>query len=248
MRNLCKIIVALIVSTCIAFGVDMTSGVFSTDMPIESHLIAQNGSSTTNQLAAGKTYMVGNALVEMVASTNTTIYFSGGILVSITPTSTLTLNLFDQEVKNIDATPRKAEFGSHNLNLSFGSGEYSVIYPNTDPLSSVTISTPFTSYQLNGGKYFFRISDKSVIAYVIEGSMQIHGDKKADKTEKGRIAMAIPFTDPASGVTDKVISSVKTLKPEETVKFTSPVQNAEKKVDNIQFFIVNGSVVGITVR
>lgn len=248
MRKLILSLSLVVVSMLSSLAIDMTNGVFCADSPIESHLISQNGASVTNQLAAGKTYMVGNALVEMVASTNTTIYFSGGTVIDITPTSTLTLNLFDQEVKNIDATPRKAEFGSHNMSLAFGNGEYSVIYPNIDPLSSITISTPFTSYQLNGGKYFFRVSDKSVVAYVLEGTMQVHGDKKVDKTEKGRIAMAIPFTDPASGIADKVISSVKALKPEESIRFSSPVQNVEKKIDNIQFFIVNGNVVGITMK
>ena len=226
----------------------MTNGVFCADSAVESHLISQNGSISTNQLAAGKTYMVGNALVEMQTSTNTTFYFSGGIAVDVGPSSTITLSVFDQEVKNIDATPRKAEFGSHNISLSFGNGEYSIIYPNTNQYSSITIATPFTSYQLNGGKYFFRVSDKSVVAYVIEGTMHVHGDKKIDKTEKGRIAMAIPFSDPASGITDKVISSVKTLNSEETVRFTSPIQNVEKKLDNIHFFIVNGNVVGISMK
>lgn len=248
MQNLCTILTVFVSSLFIALGADMTNGVFCADAQIESHLIAQSGASVTNQLAAGKTYMVGNALVEMVASTNTTVYFSGGTIVDITPTSTLTVNMFDQEVKNIDATPRKAEFGSHNLSLAFGNGEYSVIYPNKDQYSSISISTPFTSYQLFGGKYFFRVSDKSVVAYVLEGTMQVIGDKKSDKTERGKIAIAIPFSDSDSGVTDKVISSVKTLKPEETVRFTSPVQTAEKKADNIQFFIVNGSVVGITMK
>lgn len=233
------------------FGADMTNGVFCADSDVESHLIAQNGAITTNQLAAGKTYMVGNALVELRPSTNTTFttfYFSGGILVDVSPKSTLTLNLFDQEVKNIDSIPRKAEFGTHNISLSIGNGEYSIIYPNKDQYSSISISTPFTSYQLFGGKYFFRVSDKSVVAYVLEGTMQVIGDKKSDKTERGKIAVAIPFSDSDSGVSDKIISSIKTVKPEETTRFSSPILMAEKKANDIQFFIINRSVVGITLR
>lgn len=230
------------------FGADMTNGVFCADSDVESRLIAQNGAVTTNQLAAGKTYMVGNALVELRPSTNTTFYFSGGIIVDVGPKAILTLNLFDQEVKNIVSIPRKAEFGTHNISLSIGNGEYSIIYPNKDQYSSISLSTPFTSYQLSGGKYFFRVSDKSVVAYVLEGTMQVIGDKKSDKTERGKIAVAIPFSDSDSGVSDKVISSIKTVKPEETTRFSSPILMAEKKANDVQFFIINGNVVGINLR
>lgn len=230
------------------FGANMANGVFCADYDVESHLIAQNGAITTNLLTAGKTYMVGNALVELRPSTNTAFYFSGGILVDASPKSTLTLNLFDQEVKNINSIPRRAEFGTHNISLSIGNGEYSIIYPNKDQYSSISISTPFTSYQLFGGKYFFRVSDKSVVAYVLEGTMQVIGDKKSDKTERGKIAVSIPFSDSSSGVSDKVISSIKTVKPEETTRFSSPILIADRKVNDIQFFIINGNVVGINLR
>jgi hypothetical protein len=241
----CLSFVLFLIST---FGADMTSGVFCADYDVEAHLISQNGTITTNQVVAGKTYAVGNTLVDLQPSTNTTFYLSGGILIDVAPKSTLTLNLFDQEVKNIDSIPRKAEFGSHNISLSIGNGEYSIIYPNIDQYSSISISTPFTSYQLFGGKYFFRVSDKSVIAYVLEGTMQVIEDKKSDKTERGKIAVAIPFSDFDSGVSDKIISSIKTVKPEETTRFSSPILMAEKKANDIQFFIINRNVVGISLR
>lgn len=248
MKTLIIFCLSFVLALTSIFGADMTNGVFCADSDVESHLISQNGTITTNQLAAGKTYMVGNALVELRPSTNTAIYFSGGIIIDLAPKSTLTLNLFDQEVKNIDSVPRKAEFGTHNISLSIGNGEYSIIYPSKDQYSSISLSTPFTSYQLFGGKYFFRVSDKSVVAYVFEGTMQVVGDKKSDKTERGKLAVAIPFSDSDSGVSDKVISSIKTVKPEETTRFSSPILMAEKKANGIQFFIINGNVVGINFR
>jgi len=228
---------------------DMTTGVFYADRSVECHLIAPNGSSTTNQLAAGKTYTVENALVELEVTNQTTFYFAGGPMIGVGPKSTFSINLFDAEVKNLDSTPRKAEFGTHNLSLSFTMGEYAIIYPNKDVNSSFTLSTPFTSYQLNGGRYFVRISEKSVIAYVLEGMLQVHGDKnRVDKTEKGKLAVAIPFTDPASGIEDKIITSIKPLNPEEMERFAAPILQVEKKWADVQFFVVGKQVIGVWMK
>lgn len=248
MKTLILFCLSFVLFSTSIFGSDMTNGVFCADSPVKAHLITQNGITTTNQLIAGKTYVVGNDILELRPVINTTFYFSGGILIDISPNSTMSLNLFDQEVKNISSVPRKAEFGTHNISLSIGNGEYSIIYPNKDQYSSITLSTPFTSYQLLGGKYFFRVSDKSVIAYVLEGTMQVIGDKKSDKTERGKLAVAIPFSDSDSGISDKIISSIKTLRPEETTRFSSPILAAERKINDIQFFIINENVIGISMK
>ena len=243
------LILSLLLLASTVCGADMTNGVFYADSSVECHLISQNGAVTTNQLAAGKTYTVGNALLEMEVTNKTVFYFAGGPMIEVGPKSTLSINLFDQEVKNLNSAPRKAEFGSHNISLTFSKGEFAVIYPNKDTDSSITLATPFTSYQLNGGKYFVRISEKSVIAYVLEGMMQVHGDKnRVDKTEKGRLAVAIPFTDPASGVEDKIITSIKTLKTEEMERFAAPILQAEKKWADVQFFVVGKQVIGIWMK
>lgn len=240
----------LIVSSAIlAFGFDMTNGVFYVDRPVECRLVSQNGNVKTNHLVAGETYTVGNTLLEMVTSNKMTFYFGGGPMIEAGTNSEFSVNLFDQEIKNLDATPRKAEFGTHNLSIQFRQGEFAVLYPNQDSNSTVMVSTPFTMYQLNGGKYYFRVSDKSSIAYVLEGDMKVHGDKnKVDTTDKGKLAVAVPFTDPASGVEDKIITSIKPLKPDEVARFSNPVLAAEKKQDDVQFFIVGNRVVGILMK
>ena len=236
--------VSFVVST---IGADITNGVFYADNPVECHLIAQSGVTITNQLGAGKTYMVENAIVEMSISNKTVFYFAGGPMIEVGPKSTFSINLFDQEVKNLKSSPRKAEFGNHNISLTFTMGEFSVIYLGNE-YSSLVISTPFVSYLLNGGKYLIRLSDKSVIAYVLEGAMQVHSDKKVDNTPKGSLAVAIPFSDPASGVEDRVVTSIKTLKAEETERFASPILLAEKKWADVQFFVIGGRVIGIWMK
>lgn len=229
-----------VVTTCATFG-NLTNGVFYVDSAVECHLISQNGSVTTNQLTAGKTYMTSDVLVELHTTNKTTIYFSGGPMIETLPDSTLTINVFDQEVKNLDAQPRKAEFGSHNLGVTFNKGEFNISYPTTDANSQLTVNTPFATYQLGNGKFFYRVSDKSAIAYVLEGTMQMHGDKKVEKTSKGNLAVAIPFNE----VEDKILTSIKTLKQDENDRYAAPVIIAEKKLGNVGFIVINGRVIGV---
>ena len=118
----------LFAAGALASAAEMTNGVFYVDNPVSCHLVSQNGAVTTNDLVGGRTYMVGNTLLEMETTNKTAFYFSGGPLVEAGAKSKLSVNLFDQEVNNLDANPRKPDYGSHNLSLKFDVGEYVVIY------------------------------------------------------------------------------------------------------------------------
>lgn len=229
----------------------MTNGVFYIDSPVECHLISQNGASQTNHLVAGKSYMVGDFLVELEPeSTNkTTFYLSGGPMIEAFPRSSFSINLFDQEVKNLDAHPRRAEFGSHNINITLSKGEFSIIYSNSSANSSLIVGTPYATYQLHGGKYFFRVTDRSVVVYVLDGIMTVHGDKnKIDTTDSGKLSVVVPFSDPGSGVDDKIVTSIKILRKEEADKFAAPLLLAEKKSGNVLFIVINGRVIGVLLK
>jgi hypothetical protein len=249
MKHLFSAIIAAIALTFSAHSADMTNGVFYVNNPTECHLIAPSGATTTNQLSAGTTYAVGEDLAELEITNKTDFYFSGGTMIEAEPDSVFSINLFDQEVLNIDSTPTRAEFGTQNLSLMLTKGEYSIIYPNNDTNSSITVSTPYSSYQLDGGKYYFHVSDKSVIAYVLEGNMQVHDEKdRVSNTDKGKVAMAMPLVDPLSGISDKIITSIKPLSPGEFAHLSAPVIAASKKSDDVQFFIVGHQVIGIKLK
>lgn len=236
----------LMVSLCVA-SADTTNGVFYIDQSVECRLLAQNG-DTTNILTAGKTYMdvTGTSIVELNNTNKTTYYFSGGLVVQAAPSSVFSIDVFDQDVKNLAEQPRKAVFGSHNISLTFTKGEFAVIYPQADNVSSLTINTPYAAYQMSVGKFLFRVSEKSAIGYVGEGMMQVHGDKnKVDTTDKGKLAVAIPFQDSANGMTDKILTSIKSLKPEDTANYIKPLVEADKKTNDIQFVVIGGRVLGV---
>jgi len=241
--------ILLVVSSAFAFGAELTNGVFYLDTPTEAHLIAQNGAARTNHLIAGKTYMVDDVIVEFESTNKTMFYLSGGPIVEASSHYSFSVNVFDQEVKNFDLQPRQADFGIHNINITFTKGDFVVIYPNASPDSSLVVSTPYATYQLGAGRYFFRVTEKSVVVFVLEGMMMVHGDKnRVEKTDKGKLSIAVPLSDPLSGVDDRWVMSMKNLKQEEIDRFGSPILLAERRLQNIRFVVINGRVIGVLLK
>jgi hypothetical protein len=246
-----KLFSALFASIILIFSAcaDMTNGVFYINNPIECQLIVSSGVTSTNRLSSGTTYVVGEALVEFEVTNQTGFYFSDGTTIVAESASEFSINSFDQEVLNLESTPTRAEFGTHTLNIMLSKGEFSVICSNTDTNSSTMISTPYSAYQLNAGKYYFRVNDKSAVAYVLDGNMQVHDDRDViTPADKGKISVAIQFINPLSGKGDKILSITKTATADEVAHLSPPILLADTKADNVQFFIVGHRVIGIKVK
>lgn len=242
------ILAAILLFTTTLLGGDFTNGVFYTDSNVECVLVTQTGGSTTNILEAGRTYQVGNAIVELRTTNQTVIHFSGGSLLQMGAGSELSILLFDQEIENLNANPQRAKFGNHTLNLGLAKGEFCIIYPNKDANSRININTHYADYELTGGKYYFRVG-KSSLVYVLEGGMTVHGDKsKVDIVEKGSLAVAVPFSDPDSGLEDKFVTSFKKAKADEMERFASPILVVEKKSLDVDFFVIGGKVIGFRLK
>lgn len=186
--------------------------------------------------------MSSDTLIELFPTNATAMYFAGGPLVEAAPTAELDITGFDQEVKNLSAQPRLAEFGPQIINLNFKFGEFVVINP-TNTNSSLMISTPYAAYELSGGKYFFHVTKASTIVFVMEGTLSVYSDKKnAEKVEKG--TMSIAFADPAY----KIITGIKSLNAEQLKHFSDPILATEKKVNNVRFVVVGGLVIGVLLK
>lgn len=233
MRSLIFTII-LIITSLISAKAELTNGAIYANVSTECHLIHPNGSVTTNVFASGRTITIGDALVEIVAESATLFYFSGGPLIEASAKSVISINLFDVDVENLNSTPQSAKFGNCNLSLKFDIGEFSVIYSNTNANSMLSITTPYTNYELKAGKYFFRITDKSAIVYVVEGVMNVHGDKRVDKIGQGKFA--------------KVATTVKTLKQDESDMSPLSVNFPDTRKDDVRFFVIDSKVVGIWLK
>lgn len=228
---------------------DITNGVFYINTDVECLLVTQSGNNSTNYLKAGKTYQTGNVILELKTSSSTTFLFSGGPLIQTGSNSLFSILLFDQDVKNIEDVPQKAKFGEHMINIGLLRGEFSIIYPNKDTNSTVNVNTHYADYELKGGKYYFRLTSKSALVYVLEGAMTVHGDKnRMDNVDKGNFALAVPFGDEDSGLEDKMITSFKKAKPEDMDKFAAPVLKADKNWPDVDFFVIGGKVIGVRLK
>lgn len=196
----------------------------------------------------GSTIRVDNSILDFTTTNKTLVYLGGEAMLQVGKDSLFAVTLFNQEVQNLTSSPRKAEFGAYSLSLEFSSGEFCLIYPNKDTNSDIVVSTPMASYQLSGGKYYFKVG-KSTLVFVLEGGMMVHGDKsKVDVVEKGSLAIAVPFADPSSGIDDKIITSFKKAKAEENERFAAPILQIERKWADVGFFVVDGKVVGIRLK
>ncbi len=232
--------ILLFVSTAVsALGADMTNGVFYVEKPVECHLISQNGSIKTNQLAAGHTYMVGDVLLEMTVANRTLFYFAGGPLLEAGSNSVFSIDSFMVEVKNLNDQPRKVNLGTRNLALTFKSGEFSIVYPNTDPNSPLAVTTDFAMYEFPGGKYFVRAEANNSMAYVSKGTMITHANKQATKTEEGKASVSSANYTFYDGLPNN---------PEYIAKCIASTDDTEKRFDDVQFFVVGGNVIGIWMK
>ena len=244
MKKLFTTLFIFIIIIFTANAVDMTNGVFYANSPVECHLIAQDSSSVSTHLIYNRTYMSGNVVAEMKVTNVTDFYLAGVGLIEAGTNSVFRLNLFTQEVENLTDNFGRAQFGICNVNVMLNSGDFVIIY-HGGTNSSFTVSTPLTSYDLISGKYFVRVTNKSTVVYVMEGTLIVHSDGSIrENTGRGKCAWSIQ-NDPSNGISDRIVSNIEDVSSENSERFNGVVVLAEKKLNDGQFVIINGSVVGI---
>jgi len=205
-------------------GSEMTNGIFYIDTPCERRLIEQSGRTATNQLIAGKTYIVDNNITELEFTNKSVLYFIGGnLIIGVNSNSILSIDLLEQEIDNLDAVPSKAIFGKHNLNLTLTRGEFTILYSNTNKYSMFNIVTPHMIRKCNSGTYVFTIDEKSTLMIAFSGNSQIRSKSNTEKTSNP-------------------------LSIEQNNTYSPLISELEKKRDNVQFFIVDHIVVGIRLK
>jgi hypothetical protein len=229
---------------------EFTNGAFCLDKNAESTFISQNSTPGMNRLELGKTYQVKDGVLEIKTLESTTFYFSGGFVFQASADSEFSVLSFDQNIENISSIPKLAKFGSHILSFQFTKGEYALLYNNKgNENSTINISTAYSDFELQGGKYYFKLTGKSVLGYTLDGKMNVHGYKnKVKSVDLGEYALASPFRDNDSGVDDKFVLSIRKAKDTEAAKFSTLVLSVEPKLMDVEFFVIDGKVVGIWLK
>lgn len=230
------IILSFLLAASSLFGAE---GVFYNNKPVESHLIAQSGATVTNHLIVGTTTMVGTSLVELCPTEKTTIYLSGGPIIEADAGSVLSINAFDQEVKNLTNQPCLAVFGMHNISIVLTKGNFSIVYPVQDENSTCAISTPLAMYQVNVGKFLFQISDQKSLVYVLDGMMIVHGDKnRKDTAKKGSKSIT-------GQIDTEVATTTRPINPAESNTISTMQAHPDSA---IQFIVIDGRVRGVWMK
>ena len=241
------LILSLLFATSL-FGVEFNNGAIYSDRSATIISTQGNGVVTTNVIGAGRTILTEKTIVELTTKEKTVLHLGGVALLQVGKDSQFAITLFDETITNLNDPPRKAEIGEYTLNMEFTSGEFAIIYPNKDTNFSVTVTTPLATYELKGGKYYFKVG-KSTMVFCLEGGLVVHGDRNsANVVEKGSLAIAVPFSDPSSGIDDKIVTSFKRAKMEENEKFAAPILEVEKHWADVGFFVIDGKILGIKLK
>lgn len=230
------IILSLLLSVSSLLGAD---GVFYVDKPVEAHFIAQSGATTTNQLAEGSSTSVGDKLIELCPKDKTTVYFSGGPIIQVDAGAVMTVNVFDQEVKNLTNSPCLAVFGTHNLSLGLTKGTFNVSYGKQDENSTFAISTPIALYQVNVGKFLFQVSDAKSLVYVLDGMLTVHGDKnRVDSAKKGSKSIT-------GQIDTEIATTTRPINPTESSNLAT--MQTRDNASAVQFIVIDGRVRGVRI-
>lgn len=212
----------MLAATC-CFGQTYTNGVFVKD---------------------GKTVEVGKQVLQFTPTNAPEVFhFSNELIAKIHTNSDFTINNFGQEVYDVNATPRKARFGSGNLAATLMNGTATMVYSGTNDNSSCVISTPMADIELHKGVFYFRVDGNKVLIFVLEGSMTAHSDKKENTVTAGYALIAVPND---IGILEAKIS-IGAEKAKQTIidKLLSDSQDVIKRQGSILFAVVNGKVLGV---
>lgn len=196
--------------------------------------------SEVNSLLTGVTYKVADGIYDLsTGNESSTLLFSNDILIKLGTNSSFSINSFSQDILNMDNPPQKLQFDNYSLNVGLQKGEALISRTETNSNSLCVFSTKYADFELLSGKIIAKVTDKTVIIYVIDGLVRVHEDKPTiEVVGAGNMIIAVPFLDPSSGLEDKVVTSVKRIKDGDIPKL------ADVKSD-ILFTVVDGRIVGV---
>ncbi len=214
----------LTVLTTIGFSQSLTNGVY-----------IQNG----------KTFEVDKVVHHF--TTPELLYFSNELIVRTYTNSDFTINSLFQDVWNIDKPSHIAKFGNSSFAATLMNGSVVVSYSATNENSTCVISTPMTDLELFKGTFYIKVTEGSVIAVVLDGSLKAHGDKKKETVAQAGSAIVCAPID--RGIfEDKFSIDSKKVTVDNVKKLTDEAQSVVKSKGQFLFVIVNGKVLGVNIN
>ncbi len=136
--------------------------------------------------------------------------------------------------------PHKIEIGTFKLNVSLIRGEFYFSVIKSKPTDEFLVQTPMSNLELESGKYYVSIDEKSVLVYIIDGSLGVYDNITNKKETVGhhnvvllRQTLLSPKQKELFG--DKMSTLVKYLTPDKIKHLLDSIKNIVSVKDYVIF-------------
>jgi len=226
----------------------MTGGIYVQNAPAAfSYTLLSKTTNLVQQLVIGKTYHLETDVMEFRTKANeeVALSFSTGLQLKINPSSTFSVDAFNQLVKNNESQPATLQ-GEYSVTaLSLMDGEVELIAPKFDTNSQCILQTPLVNVNVAEGRLVVKANPKWVMLNAIEGGVTVV-DSKNNKTfiDKGQMGLIIQYP----GKNDQIMVTQKAISPEELYKMTASLNKLALNSKDILFIVFDKKVVGVRLK
>ncbi len=258
-----KFIHGLIISLIFGFGVLAQTEIFVPGK-VYSYTNSQNLKYTqlniqkktfsTNVIETFKTYEVDTNTFEVITETNgfVTLVFPNNSVIKLEQNSEFRIDDFNLIITT-NKFPTKVEYVSYNMNLSLMSGNgYFSISKNTN--DQFLLQTPISNIGIESGKFYVQVNPKSVLVYVLEGSINIHDNvtNKKESIKSGNAVLINPFVSLSPRqmelFADKMSTVVKKLTTEQMKPIGLVLQDLDDIKNRVLWSVIDTNIIGIRIK
>ena len=239
MKQLILSLIILISTINIAISQTYTNGSFYIDSSIECQAITPHSGIITNNLIAETTHMTGNTVLLFTSTNLAKFYLSGGIYIIADANSQFSIDIFEQEINNLNASPRKATFGNYNLALTIISGRVA-IESVTNENSAISLTAQESAFQLNGGDFLFDVMTNTVVCYST-------GNYKRILTTHSTPNLNVKCAELLMEHNVKLITT-ETFQPTSNQLDVYNILIHKLNDKNVEFFVIDGKLIGILTK
>lgn len=205
----------------------------------------------TNDLETLKTHEIDINTFEITTQTNefATILFASGTVIRVEQGSEFRVDLMNMVLKNTNAFPSKIDIETSSLNIALMEGE-----SHFSVNGSILLQTSLSNLGLETGRYFVQSTKKSVMVYILDGTLDVY-DNVTNKKEPVKSGNAVlirpsPVLSPRQMELfgDKMVTSVKKVKPEQFKPFLDTVIEMESVKNEVVFVKIGLDIIGVKIK
>jgi len=194
-------------------------------------------------LRAGHTYSSDKNLFDLETKEyEVSIQLSSGLSVLIATNSEFRVDSFNQMV-TVNPEPETLKGGDFILNLSLMNGSAYFIAPKYSSSNTLCVlQTPLMNLELNGGKYYIKVSPKFTIIYIVEGTIGLFDSQTNLKTSENAGEMVLIFPSPLKPT--ETLTTRKAIASDDMLKISANLQKFSPNASTPGFVVIDGKIIG----